>query len=165
MVDAWSGRRHSRPPQSRFEFLSPEGLRSDGRRVGELRRANARLGGFAQADGSAYLEQGNTKVLVTVYGPHDVTLRTQALHDRALINVEYRVAAFAFTERKDRRKGDRRSMETEALIKTVFESAVLGHLYSRSQVRAPRLPVPCAPAVAVPHSLLVLCYRLTSTSR
>ena len=31
------------------------------------------MGLLTQADGSAYLEQGNTKVLATVYGPHDVS--------------------------------------------------------------------------------------------
>jgi len=38
----------------------------------ELRRIRCSLGVFAQADGSAYLEQGNTKVLAAVYGPHEV---------------------------------------------------------------------------------------------
>ena len=40
-----------------FELLSDQGLRSDGRRHGELRRIRCRLGVFGQADGSAYLEQ------------------------------------------------------------------------------------------------------------
>ena len=31
-----------------------------------------RLGVFDQADGSAYIEQGNTRVLAAVYGPHEV---------------------------------------------------------------------------------------------
>ena len=30
------------------------------------------MGVLTQADGSARLEQGNTKILATVYGPHDV---------------------------------------------------------------------------------------------
>ena len=38
------------------------GLRLDGRKAGELRRIETRLGVFGQADGSAYIEQGNTKV-------------------------------------------------------------------------------------------------------
>ena len=36
-------------------------------------RIQCSLGIFAQADGSAYLEQGNTKVLAAVYGPHEVS--------------------------------------------------------------------------------------------
>ena len=50
------------------------GLRADGRRPLELRQIRVRLGVFRQADGSAYLEQGKTKVLATVYGPHQVVL-------------------------------------------------------------------------------------------
>ena len=53
----------------RHEFLSPEGLRVDGRRAGEARRIRCRLGALPDADGSAYLEQGNTKLLVSVHGP------------------------------------------------------------------------------------------------
>lgn len=56
----------------KIEFLSPEGLRIDGRRALELRKMVCRLGVFDQADGSAYVEMGNTKVLATVYGPHEV---------------------------------------------------------------------------------------------
>ncbi len=38
----------------------------------EARQIRARLGVVATADGSAYMEQGNTKVLAMVYGPHEV---------------------------------------------------------------------------------------------
>ena len=55
------------------QLLSDQGLRIDGRKPNELRRIKCSLGVFAQADGSAYLEQGNTKVLAAVYGPHEVT--------------------------------------------------------------------------------------------
>ena len=47
----------------------------DGRRPPELRKLKCQLGVFEQADGSASIEQGNTKVLATVYGPHDVSYR------------------------------------------------------------------------------------------
>jgi exosome complex component RRP41 len=33
------------------------------------------MGVFAQADGSAYIEQGNTKALAVVYGPHEASGR------------------------------------------------------------------------------------------
>uniref|UniRef100_A0A452HAP0 Exoribonuclease phosphorolytic domain-containing protein n=1 Tax=Gopherus agassizii TaxID=38772 RepID=A0A452HAP0_9SAUR len=55
-----------------LELLSDEGYRVDGRRAGELRKVRARMGVFAKADGSAYIEQGNTKALAVVYGPHEV---------------------------------------------------------------------------------------------
>lgn len=55
-----------------LELLSDQGFRVDGRRPHELRKIQCRLGVFGQADGSAYLEMGNTKVLAAVYGPHEV---------------------------------------------------------------------------------------------
>lgn len=58
---------------SGYDLISEQGLRLDGRRANELRRIRCKLGVFSQPDGSAYLEQGNTKVLAAVYGPHQVT--------------------------------------------------------------------------------------------
>jgi exosome complex component RRP41 len=57
---------------SRLELVSPEGLRVDGRRPGELRNFNCSLGLFSQADGSAMVEIGNTKCIAAVYGPKEV---------------------------------------------------------------------------------------------
>lgn len=56
-----------------LELLSDQGLRIDGRKAHELRKIQCRMGVFSQADGSAYIEQGNTKVLAAVYGPHEVS--------------------------------------------------------------------------------------------
>lgn len=55
-------------------LLCDQGLRLDGRRPHELRRIRCKLGVFEQPDGSAYLEQGNTKVLAAVFGPHQVKI-------------------------------------------------------------------------------------------
>lgn len=55
-----------------MDLLTDQGLRLDGRRANELRKIRCKLGVFDQPDGSAYLEQGNTKVLAAVYGPHQV---------------------------------------------------------------------------------------------
>lgn len=57
---------------SKKTLLSKIGLRLDGRRPNELRRIRCKLGVFSQPDGSAYIEQGLTKVLAAVYGPHQV---------------------------------------------------------------------------------------------
>lgn len=54
------------------ELLSNIGLRLDGRRPNELRKIRCKLGVFTQPDGSAYIEQGLTKILAAVYGPHQV---------------------------------------------------------------------------------------------
>lgn len=49
-----------------------EGLRVDGRRPNEMRRLLTRHGLLRQADGSAYVELGNTKCIVAIYGPKEV---------------------------------------------------------------------------------------------
>ncbi|KJE91386.1 exosome component 4 [Capsaspora owczarzaki ATCC 30864] len=118
----------------KLEFVSPEGLRIDGRRPNELRRIQARVGVFMQADGSAYIEQGNTKILATVYGPHEVSRKNKPLHDRAIINCEYRVASFATAERKKPVRTDKRALDLAAAVRGAFEGAVMTQLYPRSQI-------------------------------
>ncbi|RZC44365.1 hypothetical protein C5167_037320 [Papaver somniferum] len=54
-----------------MEYVSPEGLRLDGRRPMEMRQIRAELGAVANADGSAVFEMGNTKVIAVVYGPRE----------------------------------------------------------------------------------------------
>jgi exosome complex component RRP41 len=46
-------------------------LRVDGRRWNELRRVHAQIRTQAAADGSSYLEMGNTKVMCVVTGPSE----------------------------------------------------------------------------------------------
>lgn len=52
-------------------MISPEGLRGDGRRANDLRRAVVILNSVAGADGSCLLAIGNTRVLVSVLGPRE----------------------------------------------------------------------------------------------
>ncbi|KAF6038136.1 EXOSC4 [Bugula neritina] len=116
-------------------MLSDQGLRMDGRRPTELRKLSCRLGVFTQADGSAYIEQGNTKVLATVYGPHEVTgAKSKALHDRVLVNCQYSMATFSTGERKRRPRGDRKSIEMTLHMQQTFEAAILTQLYPKSQI-------------------------------
>ncbi|NP_001088679.1 exosome component 4 S homeolog [Xenopus laevis] len=118
-----------------MELLSDQGYRVDGRKAGELRKIRARMGVFAQADGSAYIEQGNTKALAVVYGPHEIRgSRSKMLHDRCVINCQYSMATFSTGERKRRPHGDRKSSEMTLHLKQTFEAAILTQLYPRSQI-------------------------------
>lgn len=45
-----------------MEYVSPEGLRQDGRKAQELRQLTTRIGLLPKADGSALFEMGQTKV-------------------------------------------------------------------------------------------------------
>ena len=119
-----------------FELLSDQGLRLDGRKAGELRRVQCRMGVFGQADGSAYLEQGNTRVLAAVYGPHDMSrdTRLRPHHDKVVVNCQYSMAVFSTGERKRRPRGDRKSMEMSQHLKQTFEATIKVELYPRSQI-------------------------------
>lgn len=85
-------------------------LRLDGRRWNELRRLHAQISTQASADGSSYLEMGNTKVICTVAGPAEVRgaggRREGAERDNAVVMVEIGVAGFSGVDRK-RRRGDK----------------------------------------------------------
>jgi len=117
------------------ELLSDEGFRIDGRRPNEIRWMRCRIGVYTQAEGSAYIEQGNTKVLATVYGPHEIRgSRTRLLQDRVLVNCQYSMAVFSTAERKRRPRGDRRSVEMTKHLEQTFNAAILTKLYPRSQI-------------------------------
>ncbi|XP_033754767.1 exosome complex component RRP41-like [Pecten maximus] len=118
-----------------LELLSDQGFRIDGRRPHELRKIQCRLGVFNQADGSAYIEQGNTKVLAAVYGPHEIRgSRSKALHDKVLVNCQYSMATFSTGERKRRPRGDRKSQEMTMHLQQTFDAAIQTSLYPRSQI-------------------------------
>jgi len=116
------------------ELISPEGLRVDGRRARELRQVRVKMGLFSRADGSCYYEQGNTKVLVAVYGPREAERSHKHQHDKATVNCEYSMATFSTGDRKKRPKGDRRGVEISLIIKQVFEEAIITDLAPRSQI-------------------------------
>mmetsp|Transcript_26090 Transcript_26090/g.51464 ORF Transcript_26090/g.51464 Transcript_26090/m.51464 type:complete len:247 (-) Transcript_26090:313-1053(-) len=116
------------------EIISPEGLRMDGRRPKEIRKIACELGTFHRADGSAQFSQGQTTVVASVYGPREPRRRTESLHDRCLVTCDYTIASFATGERKNPAKGDRRTKELGLVIKQTFESAILTHLFPRSQI-------------------------------
>jgi len=116
-------------------LLSTEEFRQDGRRPEELRSVHCGLGVFSQADGSAYIAQGNTKVLAAVYGPHEVCgSRTKSLHDQVLVNCQYSQAVFSTGERKRRPRGDRSSIEMTQHLRQTFDSTILKYLCPRSQI-------------------------------
>ncbi|KAG5332526.1 EXOS4 protein, partial [Acromyrmex charruanus] len=112
------------------------GLRIDGRRALELRQIRMRMGVFGQADGSAYIEHGNTKVLAAVYGPRQSRSSASRNSTKAIINCQYSMAVFSFTsgERKRRPRGDWKSQERSAQLRHAMEAIIHLELYPRSQI-------------------------------
>jgi exosome complex component RRP41 len=119
----------------RQDFISPEGLRQDGRRTQELRSMTANLGIIGHADGSAIFELGNTKVLATVHGPREARGQKVA-HDLAIITVSFHTATFSSVsgERRKQLRMDRRQTEWATFIRETLEGIVLTSTFPRSQI-------------------------------
>ncbi|XP_054713184.1 exosome complex component RRP41-like [Uloborus diversus] len=118
----------------RMELLSDLGIRMDGRRPNEVRKIACKMGVSDGADGSAYFVQGNSQVLVTVYGPHEVTGRSRPLSDKAVINCQYRIAPFSGRARKAISHSDRKLQEQTVILRQAFEAAILTNLFPKSQI-------------------------------
>ncbi|EKD18060.1 uncharacterized protein L3040_007760 [Drepanopeziza brunnea f. sp. 'multigermtubi'] len=114
-------------------------LRLDGRRWNELRRLTAQMRTQAAADGSSYLEMGNTKVICTVAGPSEGKAGTGQMggaRDRATVDVTISVAGFSGVDRKrgGAGRGDKRLAEMQTTISTAFAQTLLTHLYPHSSI-------------------------------
>ncbi|KAJ1444792.1 ribosomal protein S5 domain 2-type protein [Pelagophyceae sp. CCMP2097] len=118
------------------EWLSLTGLREDGRRLGELRSMKVEVGCARArgADGSAWLEMGQTKVVAYVVGPQEPRRRGDERHDRASLDVTVRMAPFAGLQRRTVRPNDRRHLELADSLKRTLEAAVMTHMYPRTQI-------------------------------
>jgi len=114
-------------------LLNADGLRIDGRRLDELRPLRIQAGPLRQADGSAFVEWGQNKVMAAVYGPREVHPRHLQQSTKAVIQCRYNMAAFSVDERK--RPGlDRRSQEISKVIGEAFESVVFAEEFPRTSI-------------------------------
>jgi len=116
-----------------LKLIDENGIRLDGRRFDELRPIRIEAGVLKKADGSAYLEWGNNKVLAAVYGPREAHPRHLQNPTRALVQCRYNMAPFSVTDRK-RPGPDRRSVEISKVISEAFASVVFSEQFPRTSV-------------------------------
>ncbi len=116
-----------------LKLIDKKGIRLDGRRFNELRPIKIEAGVLKKADGSAYLEWGNNKVLAAVYGPREAHPRHLQDPAKALVQCRYNMAPFSVTERK-RPGPDRRSVEISKVISEAFASVVFVEQFPRTSV-------------------------------
>ncbi len=115
------------------KLIDEKGIRLDGRRFDELRPIKIEAGVLKKADGSAYLEWGNNKVLAAVYGPREAHPRHLQDPAKALVQCRYNMAPFSVTDRK-RPGPDRRSVEISKVISEAFASVVFVEHFPRTSV-------------------------------
>ena len=115
------------------EHLIVSGKRLDGRKFDELRQIKIKVGAVPNADGSASIEQGETKITVGVYGPREVFPRHMAKADRAHLNVIYDMAAFSTPDRA-RPGPSRRSTEISKVIADSLAPAIFLEKYPKTAI-------------------------------
>lgn len=122
----------------KYDFLTPENLRMDGRKPHEVRPLVFQSGGIVSgADGSASVSMGLTKAIAFVYGPRPSNKKQPMPGSgvsAATVAVEYRTATFSAVDRRRRSKGDRQSQERAFWLQKIFEYAILVEQYPRSQI-------------------------------
>lgn len=115
------------------EKLIMDGKRLDGRMPDELRPLKIQAGVLKRADGSAYVELGENKVLAAVYGPREMHPRHLQQPDTAVLRCRYNMAPFSVEERK-RPGPDRRSVEISKVTREAIEPVVFLELYPKSVI-------------------------------
>ncbi len=110
--------------KDKIPLVNEEGIRLDGRKANELRPISIMSGVLKRADGSAFIQHGNNKILVAVHGPREIHPKHLALPDRAVLRCEYRLATFSVQERKSpapkRREIELSKVITESLEPVIF---------------------------------------------
>lgn len=113
--------------------MNKQFIRDDGRPYNSLRNMKMEIGVLNNADGSAYIECGNNKILVGVYGPKELYSKKHAKPDGAVLRCKYNMAPFSVKERK-RPGPDRRSTEISKLISEAITPSIFLEKYPRSSI-------------------------------
>ncbi len=114
-------------------LITKDGTRHDGRKKGDIRNIEFKIGVLDRADGSALIEWGRNKILVAVYGPRELHPKHMAMPDKALIRCEYRMATFSVPDRKSPAPR-RREKEISKILGEALVPAVFNYLYPRSVI-------------------------------
>ncbi|MFO7618319.1 MAG: exosome complex exonuclease Rrp41 [Thermoplasmata archaeon] len=116
-----------------IKLMDVNGLRLDGRKPDELRPLKIEAGVLDNADGSAYIEWGGNKVLAAVYGPREAQPKYLQDPAKAIVQVNYNMAAFSSDERV-RPGPNRRATEISKITAEALESVILTNQFPRAAI-------------------------------
>ncbi|OQV18006.1 putative exosome complex component RRP41 [Hypsibius exemplaris] len=125
-----------------MELISPlTGLRRDGRREDEIRDIKCHFGVAKDADGSVLFEQGNTKILATVFGPSDAGENDDddgdldLLEDPSGLECEFKLSAFSQQDRRTGQGDDPRADEYSEYMEMCYKVVMFPHKNENSVVK------------------------------
>jgi exosome complex component RRP41 len=107
--------------------------RKDGRTFDELRPIKIESGVLPNADGSAYIEMGNNKILAGVFGPREMHPKHNAKPNQAVLRVRYHMAPFSVDPRRSPAPS-RRDQEISMVMRSALEPAVFLERYPRASI-------------------------------
>jgi len=110
-----------------------DGLSVDGRKPEDLRPIRMEIEVLKNANGSALVEYGGTKVIAAVYGPREATPKAVQLPDRAVLRVRYHMAPFSTSEHKSPAP-TRREIELSKVIREALEAVVFTDQFPRASI-------------------------------
>jgi exosome complex component RRP41 len=116
-----------------IKLIGKDGLRVDGRKADEMRPLKIEAGILENADGSAYVEWGNNKVIAAVYGPREAQPKYLQDPAKAIVQVNYNMAAFSGDERV-RPGPNRRATEISKITAEALENVILTNNFPRASI-------------------------------
>jgi exosome complex component RRP41 len=105
--------------------LIKNGKRLDGRLPGDLRDIKIKTNVVKNAQGSAYIEWGNNKIIAAIHGPNEALPRHTANPNKAVVKCRYMMAPFSSSEEHGRSGMNRRAVEISKVTGEVFENVIL----------------------------------------
>lgn len=113
--------------------LIVNGKRLDGRKPDEQRPVKIEAGVLERADGSAYVEFGNSHALAAVYGPRELHPKHLVKPEQAVLRTRYDMIPFSVSDRK-RPGPDRRSIEISKVTRESLEPVVFLEEYPKTGI-------------------------------
>lgn len=117
--------------QQKTNYLNAS--RMDGRRPEEIRPVFAKTQAVSQANGSAYLEAGNLKLICSVYGPKEPRGNT-ADPFKAVLATDFKFAPFANKSKRTAYFKDAQELEFSSILAQALAPAILLSEYPKSVI-------------------------------
>ncbi len=121
------------PQKQKDDLIEDDGTRLDGRQPEEMRPINMEVDVLEKADGSAFVEIGDTRIVAAVFGPQVLHPEHLQEPDKARLEARYNMAPFSVDDRMNP-KPSRRDKEISLVTRRALEPAVDLEAYPKASI-------------------------------